>query len=578
MIMVVYMKKINYLKWLLKYSKKSKKDLFLYCLMGLLMVVVWITLPIYMAKLTLSLTNGSWSDLYHIAFFIFGLHFFYNIFKVLISNFALKFITETYRNLHLDISKKFMNTSIQDINKKSSGYYINRLTDDTLDVSDFFINVTDDIIDILINIGSIITIFVLNKYIFIFYLYFIILLYLIKNAKTNHKIKYEEKKKETVESLMTSNIEMIRGIEEIKLLNIKSKFLKLLNSKIKKFSSSLIKLDNVERFYDFIYNSTINLFRLLLVALCIFLITNNLLTISIALIAINYESNVFDLLKYTESIIHNIKKFKLCANRIMEITDYQDITPEVFGNKQLNQKNVTCKVNNISFAYDKSKTILEDITISIEPKTSIAIVGKSGAGKTSILNLLNKLYIPSNGNITLNDIDINELTEESLRSTISVVCQHPYLFNMSIKENMRLVKEDATDEEIEKACALAQIDEDIKKMPKGYNTIIEENGKNLSGGEKQRLAIARVILKNAPIILFDEATSALDNETEKKLTLALNKISGKYTIIMVAHRLSTIENCHKIYVIKNKKILASGTHQELLKSCKSYQELYKNKL
>lgn len=578
MIMVVYMKKINYLKWLLKYSKKSKKDLFLYCLMGLLMVVVWITIPIYMAKLTLNLTNGSWHDLYYISFFIFGLHFFFNILKVLISNFALKFITETYRNLHLDISEKFMNTSLKDITKKSSGYYINRLTDDTLDVSDFFINVTDDIIDILINIGSIITIFVLNKYIFIYYLYFIILLYLIKRAKTNHKIKFEHKKKEAVESLMTSNIEMIRGIEEIKLLNIKQKFLKILNTKIRKFSTSLIKLDNVERFYDFIYNSTINLFRLLLIALCIFLINKNLLTIAIALIAINYESNVFDLLTFTESIIHNIKKFKLCADRIMEITDYQNKSPEVFGNNTLKQKAITCKLQNITFGYYKSKSILEEINITIDPKTTIAIVGKSGAGKTSILNLLNKLFMPNKGTITLNDININDLNEKTLRNTISVVNQNPYLFNMSIKENLKLVKEDATDEEIKEACILAQIDDDIMNMPKGYNTIVEENGKNLSGGQKQRLAIARVILKNTPIILFDEATSALDNETEKKLTLALKKISGKYTIIMVAHRLSTIESCNTIYFLKNKKILASGTHQELLKTCKSYQDLYKNKL
>lgn len=577
MIMVVCMKNINYLKWLLSYSKKSKKDLFLYCLMGLLMVVVWISLPIYMAKLTLSLTNGSWSDLYHIAFFIFGLHFFYNIFKVLISNFALKFITETYRNLHLDISEKFMNTSIQDINKKSSGYYINRLTDDTLDISDFFINITDDIIDILINIGSLITIFVLNKYIFIYYLYFLILLYLIKATKTNHRIKYEKKKKETVESLMTSNIEMIRGIEEIKILNIKKKFLNIINQKIKRFSSSLIKLDNVERFYDFIYNSSINLFRLLLVALCIYLISENKLTISIALIAINYESNVFDLLKFTESIIHNIKKFKLCANRIMEITNYQDKSPEIFGTKNIDTRDIVCKLNNVTFSYNNSKNILEDINIAVEPKKFIALVGKSGTGKTSILNLLNKLYLPTKGSITLNDIDINELTEKSLRNNISIVCQNPYIFNMTIKENLKLVKEDATEEEIEKACIIAQIDNDIQKMPKGYNTLIEENGKNLSGGQKQRLAIARVILKNTPIILFDEATSALDNETEKKLTLALKKISGKYSIIMVAHRLSTIENSNKIYFLKNKKILASGTHQELLKSCKPYQELYKNK-
>lgn len=577
MIMVVYMKKINYLKWLLKYSKKSKKDLFLYCLMGLLMVAVWITIPIFMARLTLSLTNGSWSDLYHIAFFIFGLHFFYNILKVLISNFALKFITETYRNLHLDISSKFMNTSLKDITSRSSGYYINRLTDDTLDASDFFIDITDDIIDILINIGSLITIFVLNKFIFLFYLYFLILLFGIKKAKTNHKIKYEKIKKESVESLMNSNLEMIRGIEEIKVLNIKEKYLKILNRKIKKFGSSLIKLDNVERFYDFICNSTINLFRLLLISLCIYLISKDLLTISIALIAINYEQSIFDLLYFTESIMANIKKFKLCASRIMEITEYQNKSPEVFGNVTLDTPEVVCKLNNISFSYKSNKNILEDINMTVKPRTSVAIVGRSGSGKTSILNLINKLYLPNDGNITFNDIDINELSEESLRNTVSIVSQNPYLFNMTIKENLKIVRNDITDEEIEEACKLAEIHEDILKMPNGYNTKIEENGKNLSGGERQRLSIARSILRNTPIILFDEATSALDNETEAKLTKALKEIEGRFTTITVAHRLSTTKNSNKIYFLKNKKIIASGTHEELLKTCKPYQELYNNK-
>ncbi len=571
------MQKIDYLKWLLKYSKKSKKDLFLYCLMGLLMVVIWITLPIYMAKLTLSLTNNSWSDLYHIAFFIFSLHFFYNILKVFISHFALKFITETYRNLHLDISEKFMNTSIYDINEKSSGYYINRLTDDTIDVSDFFIKITDDIIDILINIGSLITIFVLNKYIFCFYLYFLILLFIIKKAKTNHRLKYETQKKEAVETLMTSNIEMINGIEEIKVLNIKKSFLKIINTKIKKFSKALIKLDNVERFYNFIYNSALNLFRLLLVGLCIYLIMKNLLTVSIALIAINYEQKVFDLLNFSESIMHNIKKFKLCANRIMEITAYQNKNPEVYGLKTLDAQNITCELKNICFSYGENTPVLEDINMKILPKTSIAIVGKSGTGKTSILKLISKLYLPSAGTITLNDIDINDLSENSLRNTISIVTQRPYFFNMSIKDNLKIVNKNITDNEIDAACTIAGIRSTILKMPQGYDTILTENASNLSGGERGRLAIARAILRKTPIILLDEATSALDRVTEKNVTEALNKLKGNFTFITVAHRLSTIENSNEIYFLKNKKIVASGTHQNLLKNCPDYQNLYQNK-
>lgn len=568
------MKNIDYLKWLLKYAKKSKKDLILYCTTGLLMVVIWILLPIYMAKETLALTTNSWQSLYHIALFIFGLRFFYNILKVVISNFALKFITETYRNLHLDISKRFMNTTMKDITKKNSGYYIERLTNDTIEVSDFFIDITDDIIDILINIGSLITIFVLNKFIFMFYLYFLILLFLIKNAKTTKKVKQEKIKKEKVESLMNSNIEIIHGIEEIKGLNIKEKMLKILNKKIKEFSTSLIKLDDIERFYRFIYSSVINIFRVLLIGLCIYLMGKEKITISIALIALNYESSIFELLDYIESILHNIKKFKLSANRVLEIIDFKENQSENYGKKELDAKIVTVKLQKVSFSYNEKERILNQIDMEFKSKNSIAIVGKSGTGKTTIFNLLTKLYLPDTGKIMLNDIDINELSEKSLRSTISIVNQHPYLFHMTIKENLKLVNENLTDNEIIEACKLAQIHDDIIKMPQGYNTMIKENGSNLSGGQKQRLSIARVILRNTPIILFDEATSALDNETQRKLQLALEKMKGKYTIITIAHRLSTIMNSDEIYLLEKGKIVAQGTHKKLLHQSKIYQKLY----
>lgn len=211
-------------------------------------------------------------------------------------------------------------------------------------------------------------------------------------------------------------------------------------------------------------------------------------------------------------------------------------------------------------------------------KTSIAImdafVGKSGAGKTTIFSLLCKLYNIEKGKIKIDGIDINELDEESIRGNITIISQSPYIFNMSIKDNLRLVKENVTDEEIKEACRLACLDDYIETLPDKYDTIVGESGVILSGGQRQRLAIARAFIQNTKIILFDEATSALDNETQSKIQKAIDNLKNDYTILIIAHRLSTIKGCDKIYLIEDGKVNGIGTHEELLKNNKPYKRLY----
>ena len=208
------------------------------------------------------------------------------------------------------------------------------------------------------------------------------------------------------------------------------------------------------------------------------------------------------------------------------------------------------------------------------PNKKIAIVGKSGQGKSTIFNLLMRYFDASLGEIKINDIDIKDLTEDNLRKNISIIRQNPYLFNQSIIENFKMVKGDATLEEVREVCKKAYIDDYIMSLPKKYNTVIGEGGVNLSGGQKQRIAIARTLLKNAKVILFDEATSALDNESQEYIKKTIDNLVGTHTIIIVAHRLSTIMDSDIIYLIDNGKILASGNHKELLKTSSLYKRLY----
>ena len=188
------------------------------------------------------------------------------------------------------------------------------------------------------------------------------------------------------------------------------------------------------------------------------------------------------------------------------------------------------------------------------------------------------MYEVNSGEITIDGININELDKDSIRGNITIISQSPYIFNVSIVDNFKLVKSDVTLKEIKEACKIACLDEYIESLPDKYNTIIGEGGINLSGGEKQRLAIARALIQNTKIILFDEATSALDNETQDKISTAINSMRDDYTILIIAHRLSTVISADKILYLEDGHIEAEGTHKELLKNCKGYKKLYEKEL
>lgn len=218
------------------------------------------------------------------------------------------------------------------------------------------------------------------------------------------------------------------------------------------------------------------------------------------------------------------------------------------------------------------------MNFEIKPNEKVAFVGKSGAGKTTIFSLITKLYSLNEGKILLDGYNIDDLTCDSLRNNMSIITQNPYIFNLTVKENLLLAKENASMKEIRTACKMACIDDFIMTLSDKYDTMLGENGIILSGGQKPRLAIARALLMKTEIILFDEATSALDNETQESINQAIENLKGEYTILIIAHRLSTVIDCDKIFVVDKGKITDSGSHKELLKNSNSYKSLYEKDL
>jgi ATP-binding cassette subfamily B protein len=216
---------------------------------------------------------------------------------------------------------------------------------------------------------------------------------------------------------------------------------------------------------------------------------------------------------------------------------------------------------------------LEDVNLVVAPGTRTAIVGETGSGKTTLGYLVARLYEPQEGRVTIDGIDVREARLESLAATVGVVSQETYLFHESVRENLRFAKPEATDAEVEAAARTARIHDLIVSLPEGYDTVVGERGYRFSGGEKQRMAIARTVLRNPPVLIFDEATSSLDTQTEAAVQAELERLSRGRTTITIAHRLSTVRDAEQIVVVDHGRIVERGTHEELLDRGGAYAAL-----
>ena len=266
------------------------------------------------------------------------------------------------------------------------------------------------------------------------------------------------------------------------------------------------------------------------------------------------------------------------GRRILPIIDYEN---KIFVNEtkpKLKLNNADIKFNNISFSYDENNIVLKNININIEGGKINALVGLSGAGKSTLLNLIPRIYDKSSGDIIIDNQSIYGVNLASLRNQISIVDQNTTLFDDTIYNNIIYAKPNATREEVLEASKLSMSEEFINKLDKGFDTLVGENGTRLSGGEKQRISIARAFLRKSKIILLDEPTSSLDSETENKIQLALKKLTENKTAIVIAHRLSTIQSASKIFVIDNGKVVSTGTHNELLNSSDIYTNFYNKQI
>ena len=573
------MKELIYnLKFAWRYAKNQKKLLVLYLLCNIFQIIISVFLPVLSAKIIVSISDNQLMQVLNIALVLLIVELFRNCVVYLTNFFSQKIYRETFVSVQSDLGYEILKLQNKCIDDNSSGVFIQRLTSDTSNIADVFNVLNIYLTHVLTDIGIFAAIFFINKKVFLFVFVMTFIIYLIESRRVkilNERDKEFRKKNENVSGFVG---ELVRGVRDIKMLGAEDSFMGELHKKIIDLNKYRYKMMATNRNYTFIRGTYYDFFNTTLIFFLVYLIYTGELLIASALIIHNYMNRVVSIVNYFSVLLEKLKSFNLSSVRIFNIIDSDEFKKEEFGTTHLDNVKGNFEFKNVKFGYNEDNIILKDINFKVKSRETVGFVGKSGAGKSTIFSLLCKMYDVNDGSITIDGVNINELDKESIRGNITIINQNPYIFNLSIRDNLKLVKKDLTDEEMYDACKLACLDEFINSLENGYDTIIGEGGVNLSGGQRQRLAIARALVQKTEIILFDEATSALDNETQESIQDAIKNLKDDYTILIIAHRLSTIINCDRIIVLNDGVIEDSGTHYELLDRCSEYRKLYEREL
>ncbi len=559
------------------YAREAKKDIIIDVVGMTFLSLIGFIRPFLDAKLLIFLTTIEFDKVLMVCLIIFVLEVLRNTFNAMCSKHFRLFYQTTVTNLRIDILKRALKIEMSELDNNSSGVFIDRINKDAGNIPDILDSIENVLLSLIVNTGVLITIFFINKILFIYIVLAVSIIFTIEKISITKRFVIDKKRRKINERITSLIGESIRGIRDIKVLNADNR---ILDKSEREFRSSMretLEMNKIRYRYRWLSGTTKDFYQLFLIVIGIVLITNNMLSLENFIIIFMYRDRIQNLLTEVIWIAEKSKEFNLSFDRVFEIIEEKKFKKEKFGNKNILKLRGNIEFRDVNFSY-KDQPTLRNLSFKVEPNQIIAFVGKTGAGKTTVFNLINKLYTIENNMIFLDNKDINTLNKNSIRNNISLVTQNPYLFNFSILENLKIVNNKASLKEIKAVCKKACIDEFIEALPDKYDTVIGEGGVTLSGGQKQRIAIARALLKKSEVILFDEATSSLDNQTQHFIKEAINNIKGEKTVLIVAHRLSTIIDADKIFVLDNGTKVGEGTHEELLKNNSIYKELYESEV
>ena len=476
------------------------------------------------------------------------------------------------QDLRLRMGDHLRNLNLGYFNKHNIGNVINIITNDLQDFEHVLTHSTSELIKLgILSVYLLLVTFGISPILGILQILIAAAgaIFIVLGMKKSSKIAL--KKKHTMDDVVSRMIEYISGMELFKSYNLAGEKFKRLKDSFNELKKESINTEIALAPYILIFQLTVDISfaLLLLVSTQLFISSsiNKIMFFSYIIIGLSLSN----ILKAFSGQYVFFQYMKLATDKLINVYNEKEISYEF---EVMPFKNYDIKFENVSFSYEKDKPVLKNISFEAKQGTSTALVGSSGSGKTTVTNLIARFWDCQSGIISIDGTDITKIFPEELLTNISMIFQDVYLVNDTIENNIKLGKPDATYEEVVKAAKNASCHEFITELENSYDTFVGEGGSTLSGGEKQRISIARALLKDTPVILLDEATASLDADNEHEIRKSLDKLIKNKTVITIAHKLNTIKNYDQIIVMSNGIIEEKGTHEELMKNKKRYYEMY----
>lgn len=511
-------------------------------------------------------------------------------------NIYYKYSNIIWKEIAVDLTKRSFKFSTATFSDYNSGTFVQRIMHDPNELLQHLSSIIEVVSETITSVVVIVYMIALNWIIGLLFIVVLAIAFTIeinrKKARKKNKLRTKKVNDKTY-SLVT---EIVKSEKDIKALGLEDKLYEISSESFEKCQQEKKHADVVDTNFYSSRCIIIEIFGIIILCLGLYLRRVDLLEPAAFILIFTYKDNLYMLAWNIGTIFKAVTEVSVCNARMFSLYD-EDLYPtEVFGTKNKQKYKGKIDFKHVKFSYaersyegdepvylkknkekikrTKNKCIFEDLTFSVKPNTTVAFVGKSGSGKSTILSLIGKLIEADEGKVAIDGTDIKDISKDSLRQNISLINQFPYIFDMTIKENLLLVKKDATEDELWDVLKRASFADDVMEMPKGLETRVGETGVKLSGGQRQRLAIARALLKESKIILFDESTSSLDNFAQSKIQQSIENLKGQHTIVIVAHRLSTIRNVDTIYFLEKGKIMDSGSFEELFNNCEKFKEMF----
>lgn len=480
------------------------------------------------------------------------------------------------KDMRLDAYEALSEKSLDYYDRTKSGDIVSGLTGDIDKIQATVTNTLINLIQGIISLITVISMLFLRDIVLTLLTLTVIPLIIYLSGRSGKKVKPLSSSIRGQTGFIIAMInESIAGMTIIKLFQLEKLATKMFDDENKKLVNDSVKETGMRAFNSLTIGLLYLVQFVLVVALGSIKVFRGSMTPGALISFILYADMIGGPLSLISGIYLDMKSASASIDRVRSILQTDD--PYITMQEKVHQpvEKGDIQFENVYFSYKGDQPVLDDISFHISSGMTAAFVGKSGAGKSTVLKLLPKFYTPQKGNIKIDGISIKDYDTAELRKHIAIVPQESFLFGMSIKDNILCGKPDATDDQVIDAAKKANAHEFIKALPQGYETIAGERGANLSGGQRQRIAIARAFIKSPKILLLDEATSALDNETQSEVQLALNLLMKDRTVIVIAHRLSTVMNADIIFVLDQGRIIQQGTHKELMDQSLLYRSLYR---